>query len=64
VGEVLLGPDIVGDIPNTQDVAPMVWAARCSDPDHGLLGYFETRDDAEVAKVEHLRSSHASPGQP
>ena len=60
---MLLGPDIVGEIPNSQDPTPMVWAARCSDPVHGLLGYFATREDAEGAKEEHLRSDHAAPGQ-
>ena len=59
---MLLGPDIVGEIPNTQDLTPMVWAARCSDPDHGLLGYFATREDAEGAKEKHLRSNHTSAG--
>lgn len=57
---MLLGPDIVGEIPESQDLASLVWAARCSVPEHGLLGYFPTRQDAERAKTEHLRSDHAS----
>ncbi len=59
---MLLGPDIVGEIPNSQDLAPTVWAARCSDPEHGLLGYFATRVDAEGAKETHLRSEHPTLG--
>jgi hypothetical protein len=49
---------IIGEIPDTHDLAHMLWTARCTYPPHGLLGHFATRDEAEQAKVEHLRAEH------
>ncbi len=47
---------IIGEIPDVHDLAHMLWTARCSE--HGLLGHFESRDEAEQAKATHLESAH------
>lgn len=48
----------VGEIPAEDETTKMLWTARCSDPSHDLLGHFRTRDDAEAARAEHLKSAH------
>jgi hypothetical protein len=47
---------IVGKIPDVHDLAHMLWTARCTE--HGLLGHFESKDEAEHAKAAHLESEH------
>jgi hypothetical protein len=49
---------IIGEIPDTHDLAHMLQTARCSDPAHGLLGHFETKEEAEQARTEHLQVVH------
>lgn len=49
---------IIGKIPDTHDLATLLWTARCSDPDHGLLGHFDTEEAAIAAKDDHLASQH------
>jgi hypothetical protein len=48
----------VGEIPAEEDPTNMLWTARCSDKAHGLLGHFTDKEEAERAKVEHLRHEH------
>ena len=48
----------IGEIPAPEDSTTMLWTARCNDASHGLLGHFATRDEAESAKEEHLRTQH------
>lgn len=48
----------VGEIPAEHDPTTMLWTARCSDPSHDLLGHFPTREDAEAARAEHLKTDH------
>jgi hypothetical protein len=45
---------IIGEIPDTSDLAHMLWTARCTNPAHGLLGTYESRELAEQAKERHL----------
>jgi len=47
---------IIGEIPDVHDLAHMLWTARCTE--HGPLGHFESRDEAEQAKTAHLESEH------
>jgi hypothetical protein len=49
---------IIGKIPDTHDLAKLLWTVRCSDPDHGLLGHFDTQETAIAAKDDHLASQH------
>jgi hypothetical protein len=49
---------IVGELPAAEDPSVMVWTARCTDDDHGLLGHFQTREEAEDAKAHHLHADH------
>ncbi len=49
---------IVGEIPVADDPSRLRWTARCGDPDHDLLGDFETRQEAEQTKADHLQSAH------
>ncbi|HEY1829622.1 MAG TPA: hypothetical protein VGG38_05185 [Acidimicrobiales bacterium] len=49
---------IIGEIPDTHDLAKMLWTARCSDREHDLLGHFDTQEEAVAAKDEHLAGQH------
>lgn len=49
---------VVGEIPAAEDPTTMLWTARCSEPAHDLLGHFDTREAAETARREHLKSAH------
>jgi hypothetical protein len=49
---------IIGEIPDEHDLTKMLWTARCTFPEHGLLGTFDEREDAEKVKLEHLGSEH------
>jgi hypothetical protein len=48
----------IGEIPAPEDTTTMLWTVRCSEPSHDLLGHFETREEAESAKDDHLRAAH------
>jgi hypothetical protein len=50
---------VIGEIPAADEPTTMLWTARCSEPAHDLLGHFGTRDEAESARTEHLRTAHA-----
>jgi len=49
---------VIGEIPAADEPTTMLWTARCSEPTHDLLGHFGTRDEAETARTEHLRTAH------
>ena len=49
---------IIGEIPDADDITVMRWTARCSDPEHDLLGTFDSEQEARHAKEEHLASQH------
>ena len=49
---------IIGEIPDADDISVMRWTARCSDPEHDLLGHFDSEQEARHAKEEHLASQH------
>jgi hypothetical protein len=49
---------IIGEIPDMHDLSVMHWTARCTLPEHDLLGHYDTREEAEQAKTEHLASAH------
>ena len=49
---------IIGEIPDAHDISVMRWTARCTDPEHDLLGYFDTEQEARQAREEHLASQH------
>jgi hypothetical protein len=49
---------IIGEVPAADNPTVLLWTARCGDPDHDLLGKFETRADAEEARDDHLRVAH------
>lgn len=49
---------IIGEIPDAHDITVMRWTARCSDPEHDLLGTFDSEQEARQAKDEHLASQH------
>ena len=49
---------IIGEIPDAHDISVMRWTARCSDPEHDLLGYFDSEQEARQAQEEHLASQH------
>ncbi len=49
---------VVGEIPSPHDIAHMLWTARCSEPEHDLLGHFESREEAEQARTQHLKAHH------
>jgi hypothetical protein len=49
---------IIGEIPDIHDLATMLWTARCSDPEHDLLGHFDTQEAAIAAKDDHLATQH------
>lgn len=47
---------VVGKLPSEEDATTMFWTAVCSVPEHDLVGRFETREQAEQAREEHLRA--------
>jgi hypothetical protein len=49
---------IIGEIPDAHDLSHMLWTARCTVPSHGLLGTFESQEEAENAKRAHLLRDH------
>jgi hypothetical protein len=49
---------IIGEIPDADDISVMRWTARCSDPEHDLLGHFDSEEEARHTKEEHLASQH------
>jgi hypothetical protein len=49
---------IIGEIPDPRDITVLRWTARCSNPEHDLLGYFDSEQEARQAKEEHLASQH------
>jgi len=49
---------IVGEIPDAHNLSHMLWTARCLVPAHGLLGTFESREEAENARRAHLLRKH------
>ena len=49
---------IIGEIPDAHDPIRLLWTARCSFAGHDLLGHFDTRAEAEQARVEHLQRMH------
>ena len=51
---------VIGEIPAADEPTTMLWTARCSEPSHDLLGHFDTREDAEKARAEHLASAHGA----
>lgn len=50
---------IIGEIPDADDLSVMRWTARCSIEEHDLLGYFDSRSEAEAAGAEHFESAHS-----
>jgi hypothetical protein len=54
---------IIGEIPDAHNLSHMLWTARCTVPSHGLLGTFESQEEAENAKRAHLLTQHGG-GQP
>jgi hypothetical protein len=49
---------IIGEIPDARDITVLRWTARCSNPEHDLLGHFDLEQEARQAKEEHLASQH------
>jgi hypothetical protein len=49
---------VVGEIPDPEDLAHMLWTAECDCADHGLLGTFEERAQAEECRERHLSREH------
>jgi hypothetical protein len=49
---------IIGERPDANDITVMRWTARCSDPEHDLLGSFDSEQEARQAKDAHLASQH------
>jgi hypothetical protein len=49
---------IVGEIPDAEDLTRMLWTARCTVSNHGLLGTYPDRETAEAAKQAHLVDAH------
>ncbi len=48
----------IGEIPDAHDISVMRWTARCGDPEHNLLGHFDSEQEARQAREEHLASQH------
>jgi hypothetical protein len=53
------GEIIIGEIPDADDLSVMRWTARCTLDEHDLLGYFDSRSEAEAAGAEHVASAHS-----
>ena len=51
---------IIGEIPDARDTTILRWTARCTDPDHDLLGSFDSEEAAREAKAAHLSASHST----
>ncbi len=49
---------VIGEIPDEHDISIMRWTARCTDPQHDLLGHFDSEQAASEAKRHHLSSQH------
>jgi hypothetical protein len=49
---------IIGEIPDEHDISVMRWTARCSNPEHDLLGHFDSEEAALDAKGAHLAAQH------
>jgi len=49
----------IEEIPDEHDISVMRWAARCSNPEHDLLGHFDSEQAARQAKDAHLASEHS-----
>jgi len=49
----------IEEIPDEHDISVMSWAARCSNPEHDLLGHFDSEQAARQAKDAHLASEHS-----
>ncbi len=49
---------IIGEIPDADDPTVLRWTARCSWPQHDLLGHYDSEEAAGAAKEQHLVSQH------
>jgi hypothetical protein len=49
---------VVGEIPDPEDLSRMLWTARCDCAEHGLLGTFEDRAQAQECRELHLVREH------
>jgi hypothetical protein len=49
---------VVGEIPDPERLAHMLWTARCEDAAHDLLGTFDHRAEAEECRQQHLLHAH------
>jgi hypothetical protein len=61
VGSADPGPNaevVIGKIPDPDDLTVLLWTARCSDPQHDLLGHFDSEQAACEAKQSHIASQH------
>ncbi len=47
---------VIEKIPDPNDLTVLLWAARCSDPEHDLLGHFGSEEEVNEAKQRHLAS--------
>ena len=45
---------MIEKIPDPHDLTVLLWAARCSDPQHDLLGHFDSEEEVNEAKQSHL----------
>ena len=51
---------VIGKIPDPDDLTVLLWTARCSDPQHDLLGHFDSERAACEAKQSHIALRHTS----
>jgi hypothetical protein len=51
---------VIGKIPDPDDLTVLLWTARCSDPQHDLLGHFDSEQAACEAKQSHIALQHTS----
>ena len=49
---------VIGEIPDAHDITVLHWTARCSCPEHDLLGSFDSEQEAHAAKADHLATQH------
>ena len=45
---------VIEKIPDPHDLTVLLWAARCSDPEHDLLGHFDSEEEVNDARQSHL----------
>jgi hypothetical protein len=45
---------VIGKIPDADDPSELRWSARCSDPEHDLLGHYGSEAAALDARNQHL----------